>query len=483
MQPANLLFIFSDQHARDAMGCAGRSFVHTPNLDRLAERGARFENAYTTCPICVPARAGLATGRYVHQIRYCDNAFPYDGKVPSWHHRLRSQGLRADSIGKLHFSGRGNDHGFSQEIDPLHVVEGVGDILGSVRDNPPLRNKRPGVLEAGPGDSTYLQYDARNAGRACEWLAAHSQDDKPWALFLSFVCPHPPYIAPPALVDLYPPDDLPMPPQWRAGEWPDHPALAYFRRFFAYDTPFEEHELRRLAAAYYGACTYLDRQIGRVLDALEAQGLAESTRVIYASDHGEALGARGMVGKFDLYDESAGVPLIVAGPDVPAGRVVETPVSLVDLYPTVLEAVGLERNVEEREFPGQSLWQIAAAPDQERTVLSEYHAFASQHGMFMLRNRRYKYIYYVNDRPQLFDLIADPEERCDLAGQDAHRAALEAFERELRSMLDPEAVDAQAKADQAARVAAYGGREAVIRRGGFENSPTPGEDPAFERYA
>ncbi len=139
-------------------------------------------------------RAGLATGRYVHRIRYWDNAFPYDGKVPSWHHRLRSQGLRADSIGKLHFSGRGNDHGFSQEIDPLHVVEGVGDILGSVRDDPPLRNKRPGVLEAGPGDSTYLQYDAQRR-RACEWLAAHSQDDKPWALFLSFVCPHPPYIA------------------------------------------------------------------------------------------------------------------------------------------------------------------------------------------------------------------------------------------------------------------------------------------------
>ena len=276
-------------------------------------------------------------------------------------------------------------------------------------------------------------------------MAAHSQDDKPWALFLSFVCPHPPYIAPPALVDLYPPDDLPMPPQWRAGEWPDHPALAHFRRFFAYDTPFEEHELRRLAAAYYGACTYLDRQIGRVLDALEAQGLAESTRVIYASDHGEALGARGMVGKFDLYDESAGVPLIVAGPDVPAGRVVETPVSLVDLYPTVLEAVGLERNVEERVFPGQSLWQIAAAPDQGAPSV-EYHAFASQHGMFMLRNRRCKHIYYVNDRPQLFDLIADPGA---VTWRAKTHTAVRAFEREMRSMLDPE-LSTHRPADQAA---------------------------------
>lgn len=482
MQPANLLFILSDQHARDALGCAGHPVVRTPSLDRLAARGVRFPNAYTPCPICVPARAAFATGRYVHQIGYWDNAFPYDGAVPSWHHRLRNEGRRIDSIGKLHFSGADRDHGFSHEIDPLHVVEGIGDILGSVRDNPPLRNKRPGVLEAGPGDSTYLRYDAANAERACEWLESHREDAHPWALYLSFVCPHPPYIAPPHLYNLYPLDKLPMPPQWRAEEWPDHPALDYFRRFFAYDAPFEEQELRKLAAAYYGAVTYLDRQIGRVLDALEELGLAASTRVIYTSDHGEALGARGMVGKFDLYDESAAVPLIVAGPDIPVGRVVQTPVSLIDLYPTVLEAAGIDLAPAERTLPGRSLWQIARAPDEDRTVLSEYHAFASRAGMFMLRNRQYKYIHYVGERPQLFDLQADPQERCDLAQDEAFRDVVQAFEQELRGLLDPEAVDARAKTDQAARVAAYGGVEAVIRRGGFENSPTPGEAPAFERY-
>ncbi len=172
MPPTNLLFIISDQHARDALGCAGHPVVRTPNLDRLAEHGSRFTNAYTPCPICVPARAALATGRYVHQLGNWDNAFPYDGAPDSWHHRLRSQGHTVDSIGKLHFSGTGHDHGFTHEIDPLHVVEGIGDILGSIRHNPPLRNKRPGVLEAGPGDSSYLRYDAANAERACAWLAA-----------------------------------------------------------------------------------------------------------------------------------------------------------------------------------------------------------------------------------------------------------------------------------------------------------------------
>ena len=149
MQPANLLFILSDQHARGALGCYGNPVVRTPNLDRLAARGVRFQNVYTPCPICVPARASLATGQYVHQIGYWDNAFPYDGAVPSWHHRLREQGHRIDSIGKLHFSGSDDDHGFSREIDPLHVVDGVGDILGSIRDDPPFREQAQGSHRRG----------------------------------------------------------------------------------------------------------------------------------------------------------------------------------------------------------------------------------------------------------------------------------------------------------------------------------------------
>lgn len=485
MQPANLLFILSDQHARDALGCYGNPVVRTPNLDHLAAQGARFQNAYTPCPICVPARASLATGGYVHQIGYWDNAFPYDGEVPGWGHRLREQGHHVDSIGKLHFSSAGDDHGFSEEIDPLYVVDGVGDILGSVRDNPPFRNKRPGVIEAGPGDSTYLRYDASNADNACAWLQARARQeqpgDKPWALFLSFVCPHPPYIAPQAFFDLYPPEDMPMPPQWRAEEWPDHPAMDYFRRFFSYDEQFTEEEIRRLIAAYYGVCTYLDQQIGRVLDALTAQGLTENTRVIYTSDHGEALGARGMVGKFDLYDESAAVPLILAGPDVPQGRVVNTPVSLVDCYPAVLEAVGARPALEDADLPGVSLWQMAQQPDGDRTILSEYHALGSENAAYMLRSPRFKYIYHVNAAPQLFDLDADPEERIDLAADLGYQDTVRSFERQLRQLLDPEAVNAQAKADQRVKVDAYG-REDVIRRGAFENSPTPGEDPAFETY-
>lgn len=479
MKPTNLLYILSDQHSYDALGCYGHPLVQTPNLDRLAERGTRFTNAYTPCPICVPARAALATGRYVHQIGYWDNGFPYEGDVPSWHHRVRAQGYQVDSIGKLHFRHEEDDLGFSRTIDPLNVVDGVGDVLSCLRENPPFRQKRDGILEAGPGDSTYLQYDIRNADNGCRWLVEHANDEKPWVLFLSFVCPHPPYIAPPELYDLYPLDQIPMPPQWQQTDWPDHPAMDYIRQFFGITKQFDEEVVRRLNAAYYGACTHLDQQIGRVLQVLEEQNLVDNTRVIYTSDHGESRGARGVFGKFTMYEESVGVPFIMAGPDVPRENVVETPISLIDTFPTVLDAVGAQATPADADLPGESLWEIALQPNHRRLVFSEYHAVASQTASYMLSDGEYKYVHYVDQPPQLFDLKDDPRELVDLANSTQHRDVRQRFEGELRGMLDPAAVDAQAKAAQRAKVEEFGGEEAVRNRGYFVNSPTPDEDPAF----
>ena len=482
MEAKNLLFMLSDQHRRDAAGSYGHPAVQTPHIDALAARGTRFTHAHTNCPICVPARASLATGRYVHQIGYWDNGIAYDGRVPSWGHRLREQGFQVDSIGKLHFRSVDYDHGFSEEIDPLHVVGGVGDVLGCIRDNPPLRNARPGVEEAGPGESTYLQYDVRNADQGCSWLERHRDDERPWALFLSFVCPHPPYICPPEYFDLYAVDDIPLPPLWRREQWNEHAHLDYVRRFLNFTEPFDEVTIRKMNAAYYGACTFLDRQIGRVLEALRENGLEEDTRIIYTSDHGENLGTRGMFGKITLYEESSAIPLILAGPDVPQGAAVNTPVSLVDCFPTVVEAVGAELGAEDGDLPGESLWGMARQEDRERTVFGEYHAVASRHASYMLCDRRYKYVYHVGEKCQLFDLREDPLEQNDLADDPACRATIEAFEKELRALLDPDAVDARARADQRQRVQEAGGEEAVRRRGAFQNSPVPGEKPAFRQF-
>ena len=182
MKPANLLFILSDQHNATIAGCYGNSIVQTPHIDALAEQGTRFDCAYTPSPICVPARASLATGRYVHDIGYWDNATPYDGKVPGWGHRLKEQGYHVDSIGKLHFRSADDDNGFVKSHDALYVVDGVGDILSAIRDDAPFRNSRPGIESAGPGDSTYLRYDARIADQASRWLAEHKDDERPWVL-------------------------------------------------------------------------------------------------------------------------------------------------------------------------------------------------------------------------------------------------------------------------------------------------------------
>jgi choline-sulfatase len=254
------------------------------------------------------------------------------------------------------------------------------------------------------------------------------------------------------------------------------------RRFFHLEEPFDEAALQQLAAAYCGVCTFLDQQIGRVLTTLDSLGLMDGTRIVYTTDHGDSQGARGLFGKFTMYDESAAVPMILAGPEVPQGKVVETPVSLVDSYPTVLEAVGASFDAEAGSLPGQSLWQIARADDVDRTVFSEYHALSTEHGVFMLRDRQYKYVYYVGLRSQLFDMISDPLECNDLAALPEFRSVAQAFERKLRSMLDPEAVDARALADQAARIESYGGREQVIARGAFDNSPVPGEKPTFRKH-
>jgi len=481
VKPANLLFITSDQHNTHALGCYGHPVVRTPNLDRLAARGTRFDNAYTSCPICVPVRASLATGRYVHQIRYWDNAHPYDGKVDSWHHRLRDQSFRVDSIGKLHFSGPQDDHGFSETVEPLHVVEGVGDVLGCIRDgSAPVRHKRGGILDAGGGDSTYLQYDVRNADHACAWLEDHRLDDQPWAVFLSFVCPHPPYICPQEYFDEYSGQDLKLPPQWQQTEWPQHPALDRFRRFFDFDPQFSEAEIRGMIAAYLGACTRLDEQIGRVLDRLESLGLSDRTRVVYTSDHGEHQGSRGIFGKFTMYEESASIPLIAAGPEIPDGKVCRTPVSLVDVFPTALDCVGASLEAQDDDLPGASLWGLAQAEDRQRTVFSEYHAVGSRHGAYMLRDLTHKYIHYTNESPQLFDLDADPHELHDMAAEEP--VLVEDFERRLRAICDPQEADRKAKEDQAAKIEAFGGRDAVLQRGAFDNSPVPGEKPAFRQH-
>ena len=482
MQATNLLILMADEHSRKVLGCYGNGHVRTPNLDALARRGTRFPAACTSSPICVPARAAFATGRYVHDTGYWDNASPYEGRVPSWGHWLRQRGHEVVSIGKLHYRDEQAPTGFDRQIVPMHVVGGVGSLLHSIKDPMVVLPGAPKFSkQVGPGDSSYQRYDREITDHACQWLAGRRPDaGKPWVLFVSLVCPHYPLIADPSLYECYAGMGLPSPKAANARGITLHPWVSELRRAVPYDQGFTDATRMVAIAAYYALCEFIDGCVGRVLGALDSAGLADATRVIYTSDHGENLGARGLWGKSNLYEESAAVPLIVAGPDVPAGATCETPVSHVDIHPTVTQCVTGGKAPVDGTLPGTSLIDIAArAGDSARLAFSEYHAMGATSGAFMLRDGRHKYIHYCGFEPELFDLRNDPEELEDLSGRSAHAATLERMRNALFRMLDPDAVDRQAKAYQRALIERHGGREAVMKRGAFIGTPVPGEKADF----
>jgi choline-sulfatase len=484
MRPTNLLIIMSDEHNQKVMGCAGHPIIRTPSLDALATRGTRFTSAYTTCPICVPARAAFALGKYIHQIGYWDNADAYEGVVPSWHHLLRAAGHRVVSIGKLHFRGRpGDDHGFSEEIAPMHIIEGIGDVKGLIRDDIPKRKGGEKMAKyAGPGETPYTIYDRDIASRAQIWLyeEAPKYRERPWVLFVSFVAPHFPLTAPPEFYYQYATRDLPLPKQFALNERPTHPYVMAYEDCVDYGAHFgDEATVKRALAGYFGLVSHVDDCIEQVLRALQATGLSDSTRVIYTSDHGDNNGARGLWGKSTLYEESAGVPLIVAGPEIPRGAICDAPASHVDCYPFIFDCVGASRPADPA-LPGVSLYELARGGRPDRAVVSEYHAIGSVAGAYMLRHGRWKYVHYCAYEPQLFDLEEDPEELVDRASDPAYRAVLEDCRKRLYAMLDPDAVDQRAKNRQGELLAEFGGREKALARGDLGFTPAPGTKPDMD---
>jgi choline-sulfatase len=475
----NLLVIMSDEHNPKLMGCAGHPAVATPKLDALAARGTRFTAAYTPSPICVPARGAFHTGQPVHRSRCWDNAIAYDGAMPGWPGTLRARGHHVAAIGKLHYQGHpGQDYGFSETILPMHITGGTGDVTMLIRDPGDVRETaaRKLLAQAGPGESEYTRYDRRVVEAAERWLreSAPRRADKPWVLFVSMVAPHFPLTAPERHFARYADARLPRPKLWDAPveERLPHPWLrGYAKRSDHYRHFKGEADLQRALAGYYGLVSFMDENVGRILRALEEAGLGATTRVAYTSDHGDNLGTRGLWGKCTMYEESACVPLILAGPDVPVG-VCGTPVTLCDLSATILDAVGARDAIAELGLPGGSLLDLAGAPVRDRAALSELHTYLPD-GVFMLRTPRWKYVHYVGGPPQLFDLESDPEELRDLSGDAAHAPVLRDMEARLRATLNPEAVDAEAKAAQARMIAAHGGEAAVRARERAAYTPPP----------
>jgi choline-sulfatase len=485
MTVGRVLIIMSDEHDPRHMGCSGSPIVRTPHLDALAARGVRFPNAYTPSPICVPARAAFATGRRVHETRHWDNASPYFGEPQGWGHVLQRHGIRVESIGKLHYRAEDDPAGFDVEHLPMHVVGGYGMVWASIRDPyvTPQDGKRMLGERIGRGESAYTQYDDAVTARAVEWLHdAARRPDEPFVLYVGLVAPHFPLLAPPAFYDLYADRSVPEPKLHPRTGYRRHPWVQAYADFQRCEESFRDPAERQAAfAAYFGLCSWTDHNVGRILQALATSGLADDTLVVYTSDHGDNVGARGLWGKSTLYQESVAVPMIAAGPGVAPG-VCATPVDLLDLFPTILQGAGLDPAREIDDRPGRSLLDIAAAPaEPERVIFSEYHAAGSNTAGFMLRRGRWKYHHYVRFRPELFDLEIDPEELRDLAEDPAHAGVLREMEAALRRICDPDAVDARAKADQRALVERFGGVEAAARLGSSSATPVPARARAKSR--
>lgn len=478
MKPANTVLIMSDEHCFGALGCADSPWMETPNLDQIAREGVHFRNAYCNSPACVPSRASMITGRYPHQTRLWDSATPYCGTPKGWNGRLRDAGHEVVSIGKLHFRSTEDDNGFSQEIAPMHVHDGVGYPYALLR-NPPVRmpNTDEFAKQIGRGETSYTKYDRSIAKHACDWIASEATKprDKPWVLYVGFVAPHYPLIAPEEFYDLYQGVELPLPIQYSEEQRPRHPVIDAFRESSNLDDYFTSETVPIAIQAYFGLCSYLDHNVGQILNALKANGLWDSTRVIYTSDHGESLGARGLWGKSVMYDESAGIPLLMSGPGIPAGIDVKTPVSLVDLHPTITEFAGEAPHPEDGDLPGESLVKRLRKRNACRCVFSEYHDWSSITGMFMYCCPGLKLVRYPGYPDQMFYLDIDDDEKWNFADSQGFQSTQNVASGLLREIVDVDAANELAFSDQEKLLKKLGGVECVKsqHRNLFLSTPAP----------
>jgi choline-sulfatase len=446
----NLLFIFSDQHARHVAGFSGDPLDVTPNLDRLAARGVVFENAYCPSPICVPSRMSMLTARHPYAQECWTNDDFLASDRPTMAHALGAAGYRPTLIGRLHALGPDQLHGYAEREVGDHSPNWIGiprhDMGVLTNANEP---ERVSVDRSGPGRSVYELKDHDVAAASVAWLEREAArrkggDASPFALTVGLMLPHAPYVAAPEDYTRFAgrvgPPRLKPPAQ-------DHPWIRWWRgdrRIL--DVP--EDAALRARTAYYALTWRMDALVGRVLETLARTGLDRNTLVVYASDHGDHIGERGLWWKHTFYEESAAVPMILSWPGtLPQGQRRRQVVNLIDLTATMLEAAGAPAlpNAQGRSFLGLARGEAGAWEDETFSEYCTDEVPPWTGGMAvrqrMIRSGEWKLIHYHGYLPQLFDLKADPDESRDLAGDPAHAATRDRLLARLLADWDPEAID------------------------------------------
>ncbi len=410
----------ADQLAARALPAYGNAVARTPNLDALSERGVVFANAYCNTPLCAPSRASLLTGRLPSRLGTYDNGAEFAASFPTLAHYLRAAGYFTCLAGKMHFVGPDQLHGFEERLTTDIYPAGtdwIPDWSLPLDVRLPWYHDMSSVLEAGVSEATLqLDYDEEVAFRSVRKLydLARSDDGRPFFFAVSFTHPHDPFEIPSAYWDRYDDVDAPHVPLLPLDEVDPH-SRRVRTMCGVDDVPVTEEHVMRARRAYYGAVSYVDDKVGELLAALAATGLSDDTIVVFASDHGDALGERGLWYKMTFFEDSARVPLLFHSPERFAPSVVDEPVSLVDLLPTFAALAEAEPEAPDPLDGTSVLPLLEGATRTDGTVAGEYLAEGTQAPAVMLLRGSLKYVHCPGDPDQLYDLAADALELENLA--------------------------------------------------------------------
>jgi len=435
----NIVFIHAESMDGRKMGCMGHPALRsaTPTLDRLATDGMLFTNAYTNCPVCNPSRASMWTGKYPHYYDCWNNHEGLRDHIPTFGTTFQAAGYDTAAIGPL-------DYAYGKHS----IRDRVGSWTRAAHIHRPIsRTPVPQVVE----DGSHYGRDWNLAYRAISWMRDASAGQRPFMLYLTTGLVHPAFVAERRHMDRIDAGSIDVPPDLRSVTDQDHPVEKYIRITKNCDKQFSEPLVREIRHTYFAMIAALDELVGRVLGALDDLGLRESTYVIFSSDHGEMAGEQNQVLKRTMYESSSHVPLIVRGPGVERGSAFETPVSLVDLYPTLLDMgrIDYAEHTDRPDYPetldGESLMpNLMGDPARTRDwAVCEYHGDRCCTGTTMLRKDNWKYLKYVGYASQLYDLERDPWERHDVAADHADVAG--DMEAVLAANFDCDGIDTRAK--------------------------------------
>jgi arylsulfatase A-like enzyme len=416
----NVLLLVSDDQRPDTIRAFGNEHIQTPNLDALVRRGTSFSRATCAHPLCYPSRAELLTGctgfrnGTYSQLRL-------NADVPLWPQVMRDAGYRTAYVGKWHTAGRPAKVGYT-ECDGLYASGSKGSAPYLDFRGRPATGYGGWQFQTDAGQRFPEKGIGLTPNISSEFADAairliEDKIDQPFFVHVNFTAPHDPRIWPPGYEMKYQASAMPLPGNFL----PEHPfdhGNARGRDEVLLPFPRTPGDIQQELACYYAVISHLDEQVGRILRALDAAGQRENTIVIYTSDHGLAIGSHGLVGKQNMYEHTINVPLVIAGPSIPAGKKLATQCYLRDLFPTVCELAGLQGP----NMDGLSLMPVLRG---EQTEVHPFLVGYFQDSQRMIREGTWKLVWYPKiDRWQLFDLAADPSEMHDQIANSSHQSRI-----------------------------------------------------------